>query len=143
MSDEPAADPSGTVAGFADATGRYLPLVCTMNATKVTDAWRGCSAWTTTRFDALALEAPAGAGGLVLVPYLDGERTPNRPDATGLLSGLRADVTPAQLARAAVEGVVCNLLAGADALGPPPRPDACSSSVVRRAAWPTARSWPT
>jgi xylulokinase len=55
---------------------------------------------------------------LVLVPHLDGERTPNRPDATGTLSGMRTDVTPGQLARAAVEGVVCNLLAGADALGP-------------------------
>ena len=53
----------------------------------------------------------------MLVPHLDGERTPNRPDATGMLTGLRTDVTPAQLARAAVEGVVCNLLEGADALG--------------------------
>ena len=116
VSDVPAADPTGTVAGFADATGRYLPLVCTMNATKVTDAAARLLGVGQARFDALALEAPAGAGGLVLVPYLDGERTPNRPDATGLLTGLRADVTPAQLARAAVEGVVCNLLAGADAL---------------------------
>ncbi len=52
------------------------------------------------------------------MPHFDGERTPNRPDATGTLCGLRSDVTPAQLARAAIEGVVCNLLAGADALGP-------------------------
>ena len=117
VSDEPAADPTGTVAGFADATGRYLPLVCTMNATKVTDAVARLLGVDHARFDALALEAPAGAGGLVLVPHLDGERTPNRPDATGTLTGLRTDVTPAQLARAAVEGVVCNLLAGADALG--------------------------
>jgi xylulokinase len=117
LSDEPAADPTGTVAGFADATGRYLPLVCTMNATKVTDAVARLLGVDQARFDALALEAPAGAGGLVLVPYLDGERTPNLPDATGLLTGLRSDVTPAQLARASVEGVVCNLLAGADALG--------------------------
>jgi xylulokinase len=114
--DEPAADPTGAVAGFADATGRYLPLVCTMNATKVTNAVARLLGVDRARFDALALEAPAGAGGLVLVPHLDGERTPNRPDATGMLTGLRTDVTPAQLARAAVEGVVCNLLAGADAL---------------------------
>ena len=89
-----------------------------MNTTKVTG--RGGRAFLgvdQARFDALALEAPAGAGGLVLVPHLDGERTPDRPDATGTLTGLRADVTPAQLARAAVEGVVYNLLAGADALG--------------------------
>ncbi len=63
------------------------------------------------------LQAPAGAQGLVLVPHFDGERTPNRPDASGTLTGLRADVSAAQLARAAVEGVVCNLLAGADSLG--------------------------
>jgi xylulokinase len=117
VSDEPAADPTGTVAGFADATGRFLPLVCTMNATKVTDAVARLLGVDHARFDELALAAPAGAGGLVLVPYLDGERTPNRPDATGTLTGLRTDMTPAQLARAAVEGVVCNLLAGADAIG--------------------------
>jgi xylulokinase len=118
VSDEPTADPSGTVAGFADATGRYLPLVCTMNATKVTEAMARLLGVDRALFDTLALEAPAGAGGVVLVPHLDGERTPNRPDATGTLTGLRTDVTPAQLARAAVEGVVCNLLAGAEALGP-------------------------
>ena len=117
VSTEATADPTGTVAGFADATGRYLPLVCTMNATRVTDAVARLLGVDQAQFDALALEAPAGAGGLVLVPYLDGERTPNKPDATGVLTGLRSDVTPAQLARAAVEGVVCNLLAGADALG--------------------------
>lgn len=117
VSAEATADPTGTVAGFADATGRYLPLVCTMNATRVTDAVARLLGVDQARFDALALEAPAGAGGLVLVPHLDGERTPNRPDARGMLTGLRSDVTPAQLARAAVEGVVCNLLAGADALG--------------------------
>jgi xylulokinase len=118
VSNEPAGDPTGTVAGFADATGRYLPLVCTMNATKVSDAVARLLGVDQAQFDALALEAPAGAGGLVLVPHLDGERTPNRPGATGTLTGLRTDTTPAQLARAAVEGVVCNLLAGADALGP-------------------------
>jgi xylulokinase len=118
VSTEAAADPTGTVAGFADANGRYLPLVCTLNATKVTDAVARLLGVDQARFDALALEAPAGAGGLVLVPHLDGERTPNRPEARGVLAGLRSDVTPAQLARAAVEGVVCNLLAGADALGP-------------------------
>jgi xylulokinase len=118
VSDHASADASGTVAGFADATGRFLPLVCTMNATKVTDAVARLLGADHERFDALALDAPPGAGGLVLVPYFDGERTPNRPDDSGSLVGLRSDVTPQQLARAAVEGVVCNLLAGADALGP-------------------------
>ena len=110
-------DPSGTVAGFADATGRYLPLVCTLNATKVTDAVARLLGADQRRFDQLALDAPAGADGLVLVPHFDGERTPNRPDASGTLRGLRPGVTAAQVARAAVEGVVCNLLSGADALG--------------------------
>ena len=115
--DEPAADPTGAVAGFADATGRYLPLVCTLNASKVTDAAARLLGVDHERFDTLALAAPAGAGGLVLVPHFDGERTPNRPDARGVLTGLRSDVTPAHLARAAIEGVVCNLLAGAEGLG--------------------------
>ena len=87
VSDAPAADPTGTIAGFADATGRFLPLVCTLNATKVTDAIARLLGVDPTGLDALALAAPAGAGGLVLVPHLDGERTPNRPGATGLLAG--------------------------------------------------------
>jgi xylulokinase len=117
VSDQPSEDPTGTVAGFADATGRFLPLVCTLNATKVTDAVARLLGADHERFDALALGAPPGAGGLVLVPYFDGERTPNRPNDTGRLAGLRSDVSREQLARAAIEGVVCNLLAGADALG--------------------------
>jgi len=91
--------------------------VCTMNATRVTDTVARLLGVGPDRFDQLALEAPPGAQGLVLVPRLEGERTPNRPDATGTLHGLRTDVTPALLARSAIEGVVCNLLSGAQALG--------------------------
>jgi xylulokinase len=116
VSDQPVADPSGIVAGFADATGRHLPLVCTLNATKVTDAVGRLVGVDHDGFDSLALAAAPGAGGVVLLPYLDGERTPDRPDATGVLSGIRSDVTREQLARAAVEGVVCGLLDGLDAL---------------------------
>lgn len=116
VSDRPTADPSGAVAGFADATGRWLPLVCTLNATKVTDAVARLLGVDAPGLDALALEASPGAGGLVLVPHLDGERTPNLPHAAGTLAGIRSDIGRAQLARAAVEGVVCNLLAGADRL---------------------------
>jgi xylulokinase len=114
--DTPTADPSGFVAGFADATGRHLPLVCTLNATKVTDAVRRLLDVDHETFDALVLGGPPGAGGLTLLPYLDGERTPDRPDATGLLAGIRSDVGRDQLARAAVEGVICGLLDGLDAL---------------------------
>ena len=116
VSEEPTADPTGAVAGFADATGRYLPLVCTLNATKVTDAIARLLHVDHPGLDQLALQSPAGAGGVVLVPYFDGERTPNRPDATGTLTGLRSDVTAEQVARAAFEGVVCGLLDGLDAL---------------------------
>jgi xylulokinase len=113
------ADPTGTVSGFADATGRYLPLVCTLNATKAFDAIARLLGVTHEELDDHALRAAPGAGGLVLVPHLDGERTPNRPGATGTLSGIRSDVTREQLARAAIEGVACNLLAGADHLPSP------------------------
>ncbi|HEX7149656.1 MAG TPA: FGGY family carbohydrate kinase, partial [Actinomycetota bacterium] len=117
VSERPAADPSGIVAGFADATGRFLPLVCTLNAARVLDAAAQLLGVDHERLSALALSAPAGAGGLTLVPYLEGERTPNRPNATGALYGLRlANTTPACLARSAVEGLLCGLADGLDAL---------------------------
>jgi xylulokinase len=116
VSETPTADPTGAVCGFADASGRYLPLVCTLNATKVTDATAHLLGVELTQLDDLALSVPTGSGGIVFVPHLDGERTPNRPDATGVISGLRSDVAREQVARAAFEGVICNLLDGVDAL---------------------------
>jgi xylulokinase len=117
VADVPARDPSGIVAGFADATGRYLPLVCTLNASRVLDAAARLLGVDHDGLSRLALSAPAGAGGLALVPYLEGERTPDRPDATGSLHGLTLDTTtPAHLARAAVEGLLCGLADGLDAL---------------------------
>jgi xylulokinase len=116
VSDTPTADPTGAVCGFADATGRYLPLVCTLNATKVTDATAHLLGSDLQELDAMALSVESGAGGVVFLPYLDGERTPNRPDATGTITGLRSDVAREQLARSAFEGVVCGLLDGLDAL---------------------------
>jgi xylulokinase len=114
---KPAADPSGTVAGFADASGRFLPLVCTLNAARVLDAAAGMLRADHGELAALALSAPAGADGLVLVPYLEGERTPNRPHATGALHGMRlGNSTAGHLARAAVEGLLCALADGLDAL---------------------------
>lgn len=110
----PTADPTGAVAGFADATGAFLPLVCTSNAMKVTDAVMRLIGASPSKFDALALASRSE--GLTLLPYFDGERTPNRPDATGVLSGLRSDITAGQLARAAVEGVLCGILDALDAL---------------------------
>jgi xylulokinase len=90
--------------------------VCTLNATKVTDAFARLLGTDHAGLDVLAAGAEPGAAGVVLVPYLDGERTPDLPDATGTLAGLRGDVTREQVARAAYEGVVCGLLDGLDAL---------------------------
>jgi xylulokinase len=121
VSDAPTADATGAVASFADATGRFLPLVCTLNATKVTDAVARLLGVDAAELDALALAAheagPAGdARAPVVVPYFDGERVPNRPDATGVIAGLHSDVTREAFASAAFRGVVCGLLDGLDAL---------------------------
>jgi xylulokinase len=110
-------DGAGLVAGFADATGRFLPLVCTLNAARVLSATAAMLGTDLAGLDALALEAAPGSGGLTLLPYLDGERTPNLPDATGSLLGMtRANMNAANLARAAVEGMLCCLADGLDAL---------------------------
>jgi len=115
--DEPTTDASGFVAGFADATGRFLPLVCTLNAARVLTATATMLGTDIEGFDRLALEAQPGAGGMVLLPYLDGERTPNLPEAAGSLHNLRrTTMTPQNLARAAVEGMLCGLADGLDAL---------------------------
>jgi xylulokinase len=111
------ADPTGIVAGFADATGGILPLVCTLNAARVLDATAGLLGVGHDELGALALQAEPGAGGAVLVPYFEGERTPNLPDATASISGLTlANTTRANLARAAIEGMLCGLAAGLDAI---------------------------
>jgi xylulokinase len=112
---EPAADESGAVAGFADATGRFLPLVATINAARVLTVTARMLGTDADGLSRLALAAPPGAQGLVLLPYLDGERSPNRPRANGVLRGLTsANTTPENMARAAVEAVLCSL---ADAIG--------------------------
>lgn len=117
VADTPAADPSGIVAGFADATGGFLPLVCTLNAARVLDAAAALLGVDHDTLSGYARQAPPGADGLVLVPYLAGERTPNRPLATGAVHGLTLHTaTPQHLARAAVEGMLCGLADGLDAL---------------------------
>jgi xylulokinase len=104
------ADPSGAIAGFADATGRFLPLVCTINAALVLDAVAAMLGTDAAGLSARALAAGPGAGGITLLPYFDGERTPVRPGATGVLHGLTTrNATPENLARAAVEAVLASL----------------------------------
>ena len=117
VSQVPAADPSGAVAGFADATGRFLPLVCTINAGLVLSATASLLGTDLDGLSALALAAEPGAGGITLLPYLDGERTPDRPAATGVLRGLTTrNATRQNLARAAVEALLASLADAADRL---------------------------
>lgn len=111
------ADGTGAINGFADATGNALMLAVTLNAARVLDAAREVLGVDFDELAELALQAPPGSDGLVLVPYLEGERTPNRPDATGTLHGIRlATSTRAHLARAYIEGMLCGLADGLDAL---------------------------
>jgi len=111
--DEPVYDPSGWVNGNADAAGGYLPVVCTLNAAKVTDTFARLLNVGHEELSSLALAAPvADSRRPVLAAYLDGERVPDRPDATGTLTGLRTDTSREQIARAAYEGVLAGLVAG-------------------------------
>jgi xylulokinase len=117
VTDTAAKDVSGTVAGFADAAGGFLPLVATLNAARVLDSIAGLLGVDHGELGRLALAAEPGSGGVILHPYFEGERTPNLPDATATLSGLTlAGATRQNLARAAIEGMLCGLAAGLDAV---------------------------
>ena len=117
VSATPTHDASGLVTGFADATGAFLPLACTLNGARVLDAAKRVLGVAYDEFDALALSAAPGAAGLVHVPYLEGERTPNLPEARGVLTGMTlASLTPANYARASVEGLLCLMGACLDAV---------------------------
>ena len=110
-------DTTGTVAGFADAAGGFLPIITTLNAARVFDAVAALLGVDHGELSRLALAAEPGSGGLVLQPWFEGERTPNRPDATATLFGMTlASTTRENLARAAIEGVLGGLAAGLDAI---------------------------
>jgi xylulokinase len=115
VTERAAADESGMVAGFADATGRFLPLIATVNAGLVLSAVARLIGTDLDGLSAQALTAGPGAGGLALLPYLDGERSPNRPQASGVLRGLTThNATGPNLARAAIEAVLATLAEAAD-----------------------------
>ncbi len=115
VTERPAADESGMVAGFADATGRFLPLIATVNAGLVLSTVASLIGTDLDGLSARALTAEPGAGGIALLPYLDGERSPNRPHATGVLRGLTTqNATGANFARAAIEAVLATLAEAAD-----------------------------
>jgi xylulokinase len=114
---QPAMDPTGAVAGFADASGLFLPLVATLNAARVLGSIAELLEVDHDGLARLALAAQPGSAGVVLVPYFDGERTPNLPSATASFHGLTiASSTRANIARAAIEGMLCGLAAGLDAV---------------------------
>jgi xylulokinase len=117
VSEHPAFDETGTVAGFADASGHYLPLIATLNAARVLSSVAGLLAVDLNVLSDLALAAAPGAGGVVLVPYFEGERTPNLPNAKASFHGLTIDSSAREnVARAAVEGMLAGLGAGLDAV---------------------------
>ena len=108
-------DRSGIIAGFADATGNYLPLVCTLNAARVIEWGASLLGVSLDEFGQLAMEAKPGAGGVTVVPYLEGERTPNLPDATASVEGITlTNGSRENFARACIEGMLRGLALGSD-----------------------------
>ncbi|MFC4224168.1 xylulokinase [Lysinibacter cavernae] len=117
VTESPAHDPSGTVAGFADASGLFLPLIATLNAARILDSISALLGVNHNELGELALTTEPGSDGLVLQPYFEGERTPNLPDATATLFGMTlGSTTRNNLARAAIEGLLCGLAEGLDAV---------------------------
>jgi xylulokinase len=110
---EPTVDPEGEVAAFCDSTDRWLPLVCTMNVTVATEQVRKMFNWSHDELERRISETAPGSGGLVFLPYLNGERTPNLPKGTGLFHGLTMDtMDPSHMARAVMEGATLGLAYG-------------------------------
>jgi D-xylulose kinase len=108
--EKPVIDPQGEIAAFCDSTNRWLPLLCTMNVTVATEMVRRDFKWTHQGLDSAVAKAPAGASGLLLLPYLEGERTPNVPDGTGTFVGVTPKTFTAEhFARAAMEGVTLGM----------------------------------
>lgn len=116
VSTERPADSTGTITGFADATGRYLPMTTTINAARILETGMRLLGVDHCEFSRLARASVPGAHGLSLLPYFDGERTPNRPTACATLHGMTTATTREDIARAHVEGLLCSLADGIAAL---------------------------
>lgn len=109
-SEKPVIDPKGEIAAFCDSTNRWLPLLCTMNVTVATEMVRRDFKWTHQSMEAAISKVPPGAEGLLLLPYLEGERTPNVADGTGVFLGVTPKTfTAGAFARAATEGVTMGM----------------------------------
>ncbi|MGO1408665.1 MAG: xylulokinase, partial [Brachybacterium sp.] len=116
VSDSRPGDATGAVTGFADATGHFLPMATTINASRILEAARALLGVDHEELSRLALGSVPGANGVTLLPYFDGERTPNRPDARATLTGMSTATTREDVARAYVEGLLCSLADGITAL---------------------------
>ena len=116
-SQKPVIDPEGEIAAFCDSTDAWLPLLCTMNVTLATETARNLFGWSVAQLDGAIESAPAGAEGLLFLPYLQGERTPNLPRGCGVFHGLTPrTMKPALMARAVMEGVTLGLAYGLERL---------------------------
>jgi sugar (pentulose or hexulose) kinase len=108
--EKPVVDPQGEIAAFCDSTNRWLPLLCTMNVTVATEMVRDDFGWSHEKFAAESARVPAGSNGLLLLPYFEGERTPNVPEGTGVWFGVNKRTFEAgHFARASMEGVTLGM----------------------------------
>ena len=108
--EKPVVDPKGEIAAFCDSTNRWLPLLCTMNVTVATEMVREDFGWSHEKYAAEAARVAAGSDGLLLLPYFEGERTPNVPEGTGVWFGVnRRTFEAGHFARAAMEGVTLGM----------------------------------
>ncbi|MEY3479361.1 MAG: Xylulose kinase [Verrucomicrobiota bacterium] len=138
-SGQPVIDPGGEIAAFCDSTDRWMPLLCTMNVTVATETFRALFSWDHARMEKEIAGIPPGADGLLFLPYLQGERTPNLPDACGVMHGMTAtNTTPAHLARAAMEGATLGMAYGLrrmETLGLKPREIRLTGGGSKNAVW--------
>lgn len=138
-SSKPIIDPEGIVAAFCDSTGGWLPLVCTMNVTVATEMLRRTFKWSHRAFDKQVATTQPGSGGLLLIPYIHGERTPNVPNGTGVFFGINPQTfNPGTLARAAMEGVTLGMNYGLNrlkSLGVRPKQIRVTGGGTQSAVW--------
>ena len=136
---QPVIDPQGEIAAFCDSADHWMPLICTMNVTVATEAFRNLFGWDHDRMDREVSSVPAGADGLTFLPYLQGERTPNLPEGCGVLHGMNtSNLTSANMARAAMEGVTLGMAYGLrrmESLGLKPSEIRLTGGGSKSSAW--------
>jgi len=136
---KPIIDPQGEIAAFCSSDGGWLPLLCTMNVTAVTEQARTLFGFDHDGMARAAASVPAGSEGLLLLPYLAGERTPNVPAGSGVLLGLTARTfAAAHVARASLEGVTLGMNYGLRRLaqlGVRPREIRVTGGGAKSAVW--------